>query len=199
MSRGAKADGIPLDEIDGRVLCRWETGGSPEYPIINRYSRAGYARWNSRAYAFSSEDIAKAVRKNVESGWAARLGRIYGPINGRIAGRKNVKNGHLKSMAGKAAEWRDANPEAAMAICRKGGRIGGRKNVESGHLARIQAMGGRIQGPIQGRKNVASGHWDRIRHHLTTEDGPKGNHIRWHVNRGIVNPDCPLCVADKTA
>lgn len=26
-----------------------------------------------------------------------------------------------------------------------------------------------------------------------SESGVKGNHVKWHVKRGIVNPDCPLC------
>lgn len=26
-----------------------------------------------------------------------------------------------------------------------------------------------------------------------SEAGARGNHIKWHVRRGIVNPECPLC------
>lgn len=26
-----------------------------------------------------------------------------------------------------------------------------------------------------------------------SESGTKGNHQKWHVKRGVVNPECPLC------
>jgi hypothetical protein len=26
-----------------------------------------------------------------------------------------------------------------------------------------------------------------------SESGARGNHVKWHVRRGIVNPECPLC------
>ncbi len=29
------------------------------------------------------------------------------------------------------------------------------------------------------------------------ESGSRGNHIKWHVQRGIVNPECPMCGGDE--
>lgn len=31
------------------------------------------------------------------------------------------------------------------------------------------------------------------------EGGTKGNHKKWHVDRGIVNPKCSLCVPDRSS
>lgn len=105
----------------------------------------------------------------------------------------------------------------------KGGHIGGRKNVESGHMARMQthanrAAGGRISGPktarnktgIHGRSSeqmAADGRkggriGGRITGRKFKEEGLGlfavqnqgiGPHTRWHVNRGVVNPNCDLC------
>lgn len=125
-----------------------------------------------------------------QANWAGELGRIQG--------RKNVENGHLKRVAS------------------TGGRIGGRQNVESGHLDRIRtteicAEGGRVAGAMHaknghlnriralairkniesgwaaelGRRAVESGQWDRVR--------KTANHVRWHVNRDNVNLNCELC------
>ena len=33
----------------------------------------------------------------------------------------------------------------------------------------------------------------RLAREKESENGVKGNHQKWHVKRGIVNPDCPLC------
>jgi hypothetical protein len=130
-------------------------------------------------------------RKNVESGQLASIQSLAGRIGGRIA----VESGHLAS------------------IRVLGGRAQGRKNVESGQLASIQSLGarigGRIGGRISGRKAVESGQLASIR---TSESCSKGGriqgrknvesghlttarHKRWHVNRGISNPDCALCVS----
>lgn len=89
---------------------------------------------------------------------------------------------------------------------RIGGKIGGRKAVESGQLASVAAKGGHIQG----RKNVEEGtdlfgmtaeqksaagrKAGRMgSHEAKATSGRLANHIRWHVKRGIKNPDCPLC------
>lgn len=29
--------------------------------------------------------------------------------------------------------------------------------------------------------------------------GAKGNHMKWHVNRGVVDPDCPLCESGRAS
>lgn len=37
----------------------------------------------------------------------------------------------------------------------------------------------------------------RLAKEKESESGTKGNHKKWHVNRNIVNPECPLCVGVK--
>lgn len=49
-------------------------------------------------------------------------------------------------------------------------------------------------GHVTGKKNVESGHWAALK---TPEHQKKasiaGIHSRWHVARGVVNPNCELC------
>ena len=97
---------------------------------------------------------------------------------------------HAFSSADAALGGRIAMQHMSRADKRKGGRIQGRKNIESGLLARICKDGGRVQG----KKNAESGHFASITTQESLVKGSKaGNHTRWHINRGIINPDCPLC------
>jgi hypothetical protein len=155
-------------------------------------------------------------RKNAESGQIQALGRKNAE-NGRIQGRKNVESGHMQALHRKNVESGHLDrirrlaalsltPEQRSKFGHVGGSIGGRisgpiqgrKNVESGHiqeLGRIQGCknveNGHIQslGRAQGRKNIENGHLARI----TVLGGRAASHIRWHVRRGIINPNCRLC------
>jgi len=101
-----------------------------------------------------------------------------------LYGRRDLGTGCLMNKKDGGPGCKNCPPQ------REAAREVGRKVVESGHLARMAALGrtpesrakgGRIGGRIGGRKNAESGQLARIRH------------IRWHVKRGIVNPDCLLC------
>jgi len=97
---------------------------------------------------------------------------VMGPGEaGRTQGRKNVKSGLLARNGRKAAESGQLASTRTPKSCAKGGR----KNAESGLLAR------------NGRKAAESGQFASIQ--------ARGNHVRHHVNRGIVNPACALCIA----
>jgi hypothetical protein len=132
----------------------------------------------------------------------------YG-AGGRIGGRRNAESGQLASVRTSASIAKGGRrsaelgvgvhtPEMRSLAGRKGGRIGGpkggRKNVASGHLRRISSMGG--------SKHVESGHLASLR---TPEHQAKASrsatHIRWHVKRGLIKPDCVLCggylIADR--
>jgi hypothetical protein len=92
----------------------------------------------------------------------------------RVAGKRNLNNGHMariRSLGGKTGVGGKI-----------GGKIGGRKNVESGHIQRLQKQYCVLAATAAGKKNVESGHAFRL------------PHLRWHVKRGIVNPDCNFCV-----
>jgi hypothetical protein len=116
---------------------------------------------------------------------------------GHIAGLMNVKSGHLKRILGlggikggvtagrRAAESGFLTSIRTKETCRKGGLRGGRANVKSGQAFYLGYVWGPIAGIISGRKLVESGHVARM--------GPKGRHVRWHVNRNIKNTDCTLC------
>ncbi len=65
-------------------------------------------------------------------------------------------------------------------------RIDGRK----GGFARAASMTPEERserGRFLGRKNIDSGHIYKL------------NHLRWHINRGIVNPNCKLCANRQVA
>lgn len=106
--------------------------------------------------------------KAVESGFIQALGRAYGPSNGR----KAAETGQLASVR---------TPES----CAKGGRIGGK-------------IGGKIAASKWTREHQVSAARKNAAKHFTTEHqkaaGRISGHVRCHVNRNIVNPNCPLCV-----
>ena len=73
-------------------------------------------------------------------------------------------------LGGKAsAEWRKNNPEQAAINLSAAGKVGG-------------AIGGKSRS----LKKTAS---SRV-------NADFGRHIRWHVNRGVINPECQLCRPD---
>ena len=101
-----------------------------------------------------------------------------GRTQGLIQGRKNLESGLLASIwsIGGAASGRSKSPKKMAAHAANGERFG-RWSVESGHLAALrtpehQSKAGRAGGKIGG---IAA------------------NHLRWHINRNIINPSCKLC------
>jgi hypothetical protein len=76
-------------------------------------------------------------------------------------------------------------------------RKGGLANVASGHLRSISSAGGKASGAIVGKRNAESGRMREVQKMGLGKGGkiggPKGMHIRWHVNRGIVSPACIHC------
>jgi hypothetical protein len=117
-----------------------------------------------------SEGGKKGGRVCVENGWAATLGEIYGA--------KNAASGLMLRVR------QEAEAKGILAQVRARQQQG-KKNAENGHMSGL----GKEWGPIQGRISVESGLLKRI--------GPLGGkmatHRRWHVKRGIVNPNCNLC------
>ena len=101
-----------------------------------------------------------------------------GHTQGLIQGKKNVESGLLASIwaVGGVASGKSRSPEKMAANAANGDRFG-RWSVESGHLASLrtpehQSKAGKAGGKIGG---IAA------------------NHLRWHVKRNIINPNCKLC------
>jgi hypothetical protein len=91
----------------------------------------------------------------------------------RVQGHRNVKSGRLASIAA------------------KGGRIAGRIAVQSGQLASVTTKETCSKG---GRAAVEGGHLASI----CAKGGRVSTHLRYHVARGIVNPNCEFCRNNKT-
>ena len=117
-----------------------------------------------------SEESKKKMRKpkilNPETKARIRLARI-----------QQIRTPEQQRKAGKARGQQAIKSGQIQALGRIYGPLLGQKNVQSGQ---IQALG-----YIQGLRNVANGQLQSI--------SAKGSHIRWHVNRGIINPRCKLC------
>ena len=75
--------------------------------------------------------------------------------------------------------------------------VAGRMNAESGHIQKIQKENLGKGGLVGGKKNAESGHCARIAHLGGLAGGKKGstktNHLRWHVDRGVIKFDCVHC------
>jgi len=56
-----------------------------------------------------------------------------------------------------------------------------------------------IQSARHHRLHPEAGHINVLLSIRGREIGIKARHVRWHVNRGLVGPDCPMCGADPGA
>jgi hypothetical protein len=178
------------------------------------YNRSSVSRINGRKTKERSVGIFAPEMRGVG-------GRISGRVTGPIQGRKNVESGHIYQIAtpescakagrkggrktaaipGHLAAINLASRGLGVAAARKkktglfapdkaiqaaGGRVSGRNHKEKGDgifAPGVAAAGGRIGG----RKNAESG---QVHEAL---------HIRWHVKRGIVNPNCEWCQKQQAA
>jgi len=136
-------------------------------------------------------------------------GVIGGKIAGKISGRKHVESGHLASLRTTEHQIAAGKRAGEVSVRNKtgihnpdfdhvsAGRLGGLKHVESGHLQRVSSLGGKASGPIVGRRNADSGRMCEVQKMGLglggLIGGPKGMHIRWHVNRGIISLSCKHC------
>jgi len=81
-------------------------------------------------------------------------------------------------------------------------RRSGLQNVESGHLQSISSKGGLACGAMMQEKKLGifSPDYDRVaagRKYGKISGkigGPKGMHIRWHVNRSLFSQNCKHCI-----
>jgi hypothetical protein len=85
-------------------------------------------------------------------------------------------------------------------VCRENSKRSGLKNVESGHLQNISSAGGKVAGVLVGKRNVESGYMSELGKKfggLNKEEHVVGSkrylHIRWHINRNVINPSCQYC------
>jgi hypothetical protein len=121
-------------------------------------------------------------------------------------GRKDLDTGYLENHTD-GGEGASNPPEAARKAMSLGGSIGGAKAAEHPNRSEICRSGGRVGGRTAGRIAAESGSLAKMRtpeHQIAaarlsgietrTEEADKGRHTRWHVNRGVINVDCPLCV-----
>jgi hypothetical protein len=149
-----------------------------------------------------------------ESGQIQKLGMQFGPENGRRQGQHNVETGHLDTVRTKVScsKGGQANAKSGWAAqlgrSGVGGRISGSKaaasgqiqalgyvqgrlNVENGHLDSIRSLANQVKGGrVSGKNRVESGHMAKIQ---TPENRAKANHVRWHINRNVLNPNCSFC------
>jgi hypothetical protein len=126
-----------------------------------------------------------------------------GRTQGYIQGPKNVESGQIRALGRKNVETGRLRKICTFEVQSKGGKIGGRIAVKTGQLKRVCtsevcSKGGRIQG----RKNVESGQAQKLGSKYGPKNAENGQiqplaHIRWHVKRGVLNPDCSFCTKES--
>jgi hypothetical protein len=169
-------------------------------------SRRQYARWapSPDHFPFPARDGGLLAPDNVRlSHYSCNVsegGKIGGKIGGPISGAAAVASGQIQALgrfqgainaaSGHLARVRDPS---------KAGKAGGAAAVASGRIFTIStAEGSRRGGKTAGAMAASSGRLDRIR---TLESTRKGglatSHKRWHIDRGIMNLKCKLCVGNQ--
>jgi len=149
---------------------------------------------------YGRKDLGTGILRNLTDGGEGPSGAVPSASTREllsIAGSTPAMKEHLRRIS-------------TFASSSKGGRRGGLTNAKSGHMERMRTFaasssGGKIQGP----RNVANGHLQRIgriggRAAVTSgqlksvcaKAGHVSGHLRWHVKRGILNPNCDLCMQE---
>ena len=178
----AAKHGADLSSVEMEILYVYDRMITPdlEDEVMNEHKTDGEATWNF-SHCLSTEDMNRGRVRGARLGGLVsgrRKAEIPGRMAamGRVQGRRNASNGHL------------------VAIASIGGRIGGRANVTSGQIAALgrSGVGGRIGGLVGGRTTKERGVG-----FFAQEVRGVGLHVRWHVNRGIINPQCALCKSTK--
>ena len=190
----AARDGIALETLGARVLCHWQTGESREHRVMRLCMAFGMAPWNKLGNVLTSEDNRKGGRNGGPKGGRRRI-ELHGnpgtPEGNRKAVAIHKANGweHQKKIAGKGVRAANAIHEAnGWAHLSKAGRKGAfKRNELYGNPATPES---RRKGLCKAAAANEANGWEAQRAGVR-----KGNHLRWHVNRGIVDPDCELCPA----
>lgn len=174
---------------------------------------------------FTGRQHTDETRKKISASHSTEKNLAIHREVGCINGRKNAENGHIQALGRVHGPRAILVAQAALTseLRSKGGTTSGNMNVESGHIQELghsqgkknaankfwerltfeqRSAGGRIGGKIgnkegkrrsglQAVENKTGIHAPGFRHFVD----PTANHKRWHVNRGIVNPQCKFCEA----
>jgi hypothetical protein len=136
--------------------------------------------------------IQKLGQDSAKSGHIQRIGALARtPEHQRAAGLANVASGHIYRVNA-ALTFEDRS---------RSGKLGGTAAVASKRAKGIpifpveaQRKNGLQQGPVTGNRMVREkrGVFAQTPEQLQIAQ-ILGRHVRWHISRGIVNPDCTLC------
>lgn len=206
----AKRDAITLAELEMVVLRTWIRGeeSCPEHQVMNTYKNAGMANWNGWN-AISSEDARKGGRKGGRKGYKNGLEKLT-PEQRTENARKGYKNGLGKHTPEQRANygWKSYKNNLGKLTTgqlaengRKGyknglGKLAPEQFAENGRKSQEMGVGLFGRTPTEHTNDSKMGYKSGLGI-MTKEQridvGRKAMHTRWHVNRGIYNPDCALC------
>lgn len=175
--KGGKIGG----KIGGKLLAQWRKNNPQKaHQSAVKAGKAG----RKKLTQWEKNNPEKARQRNIKAG----------KIGGRTVMATKLPDGRSKHAvkAGKAgikglAQWEKANPEKAHQNAIKAGRAGTQWRKDNPEKA--------WQNAIKGGKASAQWTKDNLKkaQQNASKGGKLGSHIRWHVNRNTINPNCLFC------
>lgn len=219
-SKCAARNGVETSDLRMRVLRHWMAGTepNPEGEMTRGLQVHGQCRWN-HPYALTTEDSRKGglisgpinIRKMSRDD-LARAGRIGGPIGMSKMSREDHARGGRKGVR-KMMEIYGRTLEAHEMHLRVGRKIqelaktpeGRELFARTGRIAGLKTQAGWGKTPEAQEVRIRNGHMNGLKlAQRGWHQSPEGQehhvsamHQRWHINRGIINPECELCKAAK--
>jgi len=168
---------------NGRRLAQWHKDNPEESHRLLASMRLATSRWSKdnpeeacRNAAKASMAAAKWARDNPKEAHLMLIRRNKAKAQWRKDHPEEARQRSLKGSKA-SAQWARDHPEEARRIIAKADKAAAQWREDNPEKMLLNAKAAHAEKMPDGRSKTSV--W--------------GTHVRWHINRGIINPDCPFC------